>query len=291
MNPGVADQRVCHMRSGYAVTVLALVAGALVDGCTPAATASPVARPSSIPASSAPASSIPASSIPASSAPPVATPAPRQLPSFEVPPPAPVLPDVTSVDGVLDLPAQDIQVLGSFDGIVWLVVQKCVYVDHCADAVVLALHGDKGTPERLQHPPPALRHQVTQLLMPDLTAAILVDWGGGVTVTTDGRTWRQSQLPFTVGPDGRGGGVTLAVDSVRSWWLSYQPLCTAACGARWGVLYRSNDAGRSWKRVAPMPGVVPDTFIAIDAQHASVLSRGGAHMTTADGGRTWHTAR
>ncbi|SFN72001.1 hypothetical protein SAMN05428984_0369 [Sphingomonas sp. OK281] len=119
-----------------------------------------------------------------------------------------------------------------------------------------------------------------------------------------GRTWRTTPVPFAMGgnEDGRGFGERLAVDPNRTRRLFF--------GSRHDGLWRSDDAGATWVKLASFPvaglgrpvsrkthgGVA---FVAIDANSGSagapsrriwagVADPGAEHLYRSDdGGETW----
>lgn len=121
-----------------------------------------------------------------------------------------------------------------------------------------------------------------------------------------GRTWRTTQVPFAMGgnEDGRGMGERLAVDPNNTRRLFF--------GSRHDGLWRSDDAGATWAKVAGFPHAglgTPEprrthggvSFVAIDptsAQNgtsrriwAGIADPGGAHLyRSEDGGLTWTAA-
>jgi photosystem II stability/assembly factor-like uncharacterized protein len=97
-----------------------------------------------------------------------------------------------------------------------------------------------------------------------------------------------------------GGATWQQITSMPGWVqsLAIDPAGTIFAGTERGSLYRSRDAGRSWRRVATAHGVSlakPDPFfaIAIDPHHPDNIyasSRTAGIVKSSDGGTTWTRA-
>ena len=112
-----------------------------------------------------------------------------------------------------------------------------------------------------------------------------------------GRTWAITPVPFKMGgnEDGRGLGERLAIDPNRTSTLLF--------GSRHDGLWRSDDSGRSWRKVAsfPWPGLGSPaprsthagiSFVVFDPRSqtifAGVADPAAQHLfRSTDGGETW----
>lgn len=112
-----------------------------------------------------------------------------------------------------------------------------------------------------------------------------------------GKTWAITPVPFKMGgnEDGRGLGERLAIDPNRTSTLLF--------GSRHDGLQRSDDNGRSWRKVAsfPWPGLGPPaprsthggiSFVVFDPRSrtvfAGIADPAAQHLfRSADGGETW----
>lgn len=137
---------------------------------------------------------------------------------------------------------------------------------------------------------PGKRH--TLLLLAQSTGANSKRVPGRLLRSVDGgATWRMVKAPRR--PQVDYNGHTIAFDPVRP----STALMIGAHGNTLGTLYRSSDAGLSWKRVrpaGPLRGAVVDQFaFASDGRALALMRIGGRQRATfvsLDGGLHWNPA-
>jgi photosystem II stability/assembly factor-like uncharacterized protein len=187
---------------------------------------------------------------------------------------------------------------------VWATAWPCEIGHRCRGGLLVSR--DFGRTWRRRAPLPrgvGPRGSVPRLVRDTRSTAYLVrpelGRNGALAATTDGgRSWSSRPLPHRTEHE-LNGSRPLAVGSDDNLWLAMPGEPSA--GSQVKSVYRSDDSGRTWMRVAvsspPRPAghgnISTSGYVsgirAVGLQSAYLVLSRGLPLRTTDGGRTWHS--